>query len=495
MKIARIALALFLALFAPAAAAQEEPQTFTSLAGPWWLTIGGKDKGAVLLQFTAPEGAVFEVEDVEITGNPSFGFSRALASFFQIEAGETLSLNSQRIISGELALSDPDGGGTISVLVVEKGKVNKTFTKLSLKGTIEGDEGPVVVKLKGSRPPSGFPVLSGRTTEGSLKGKDVKSKALDLSVQGDGVLGLPAYAFTAAGPAEIDKEEFPDVALEGRVMLTPSFKALGLLEDSSDFGDGLAKGKLSVSDPNTAIPKVGLVLEADPKLKLKGLLSEAVEPILLVTPTSFAFPATRLGEVATHTFTVQNVGTGTLSGTAEFLSGSSTDFAITGEDSYDELESGDPPFEIEVTFSPETAAAKTASLRFGVDTGAGSVVVPLTGTGGVSELTVEPDPIVFDDVNLGDVTAKFLDVTVTNDGDSTLTGQASIGTSLVFVLMDGLLPAVLPIGLNIAPGADQVLRVRFTPPNTPINSTATLTLTGPTAGNKTVSISGEVVTP
>ena len=70
---------------------------------------------------------------MELTEHPSFGFSRAVGDFFQIEAGQELSLDSKRSISGDLELTEPDGGPVISVLSIAKGKVNKTFTKLKLK--------------------------------------------------------------------------------------------------------------------------------------------------------------------------------------------------------------------------------------------------------------------------------------------------------------------------------------------------------------------------
>ena len=140
--------------------------------------------------------------------------------------------------------------------------MDKTFTSLKLKGTIEGASGPIVVKLKGVRPPDAFPVLSGRTTDGNIAGKGVKSKAADLSVLSDGDLGPPAYC-GRRGPGLIDKED-TDATLDGRIMLTPNFKAFGLLENSSDFGEGPVKGKLNVPDPNTPIPKVGLNAQADP---------------------------------------------------------------------------------------------------------------------------------------------------------------------------------------------------------------------------------------
>jgi len=481
-----------LTLLAQAAAAQ---QTFTSLAGPWWFTISGKDRGAIVIQFSAPAKGTFAVEDVTLTDHPSFGFSRELAAFFTVPAGEELALDSNRSIVGELALVDADTDADAGVLTIVKGKVDKTFTSMKLKGTIEGANGPVAVKLKGVRPPDAFPVLSGRTTDGNIAGKGVKSKALDLSVLSDGDLGPPAYVWSAAGPVSIDKED-TDATLDGRIMLTPNFKAFGLLEDSSDFGEGPVKGKLSVPDPNSPIPKVGLNAQADPTLKLKGTLITAVDPILQVTPTTFDFGAVRLNDPNghSHTFLVKNVGVGLLSGAAIFLNGSAPDFEVTGNDSYEDLDPNNPGVQIVVTFDPQTTGAKTASLRFGVDEGLGSFVVALTGTGGVSELTVDPDPIVFDVTTPGGA-VQLITATVTNTGDTKITGQASLSLSTVFTLMNGIVPAVQPIGLSIDPGNSQDLTIRFTPPTTATISNATLTLTGPTAGSKTVAITGTTATP
>jgi hypothetical protein len=147
-----------------------------------------------------------------------------------------------------------------------------------------------------------------------------------------------------------------------------------------------------------------------------------------------------------------------------------------------------------VTFAPETTGAKTASLRFGVESGLGSFVVALTGTGGVSELTVDPDPIKFDDTTPGGA-VQLITATVTNTGDTKITGQANLSVSTVFALMNGSVPAVQPIGLSIDPGNSQDLTIQFTPPATATISNATLTLTGPTGGPKTVSVTGTTATP
>jgi hypothetical protein len=69
----------FTLLLSGAARAQE---TFDSLGGTWWFKIGGKDKGALFIAFTAPEFGNFAVEDT-VTELPSFGFSRTLGAFFR----------------------------------------------------------------------------------------------------------------------------------------------------------------------------------------------------------------------------------------------------------------------------------------------------------------------------------------------------------------------------------------------------------------------------
>jgi hypothetical protein len=488
-----VAVAALTLLAQPAPA---QTTTFTSLAGPWWFTIGGKDKGSIVIQFGDPTKGVFLVEDVTLTDHSSFGFSRALAAFFLVAADQELALDSERNITGTLELTDPNGGDPVGTLTILKGKPDKTFTTMKLRATIEGASGPLEIKLKGVRPPDAFPVLSGRTTMGNLKGKGVSSKALDLSVLSDGELGPPAYAWNGTGPAKIDGSE-TTTTLDGHIMLTPSFKAHGLLESSSDFGEGLpVEGKLRIPDPNTPIPKVGLNAEAVPTLKIKGQLTTAVDPILQVTPVTFDFGAVRLDDPpATHTFLVKNIGVGSLSGSVAFL-GETTDFSIEGSDTFGPLDPNTPAEEILVAFDPDTAGAKSAQLRFGVDTGLGSIVVPLTGTGGVASLSVDPNSITFPNTSITATTPAVIVAKVTNDGDTTVTGQATIENPSVpgnFALADvGGAVERTSIPYTLAPGADAMFEVRFHP-IAAIPYTAQLGLSG--AGPKSVPITGTGTSP
>ena len=470
-------------LLAQVAAAQ---QTFTSVGGPWWFKLSGKDKGALFVELSEPNAGTLTVVDVALSDRPSFGFSRSLAAFFQLAADQALAIDSKGNLTGVLELSEAGGTDPVGMLTIDKGKSNKKFTKLSLHATIEGVGGaPLVVKLTGVRPPAGFPVLTGHTSEASVKGKGVKSSAVDLSVTSDGELGFPAYSWTGAGVVEIDKAPV-DAELAGHLMLDPKFKAQGLLVSSSDFGTGPLSGKLVASGKTATVPKLSLTAEADRKLAIKAKLTDPTEPILLVTPLSKDFGAIHLNESPTQFFQVSNVGVGTLSGTVAFLDGSDGDFKLPGATMYGPLAPGDPPVNIPVMFDPNVAGNKSASLRFGVDTFVGAKVVALTGVAGLADIDVDTDPISFDDTAVG--SSQMLVVTVSNGGDATLTGRATLTGSSAFALLTP--PNTLPvsqISYTLAPGAEKEITIRFMPTAT-ADFTGTLNLTG--GGGLMVAIDG-----
>jgi hypothetical protein len=405
------------------------------------------------MEFSEPEAGSFTVEDVEFTGEPSFGFSRNLEAFFEVDAGQVLQLDSKRNVTGTLELTDPNGG-VLAELEIEKGKPNKAHTKLKLK-TMMGSQ---VVKLVGSRVPATFPVLTGIGPDGKLSGKKVKSSAFELQVLTDEEHGLPAYRFLGSGPAKIDGVEEPAVSIDGRVMLAPDKNIFGLLDASSDFGTGSASGKLSVPDSGVT-PKLKLKLLADRKLNAKGKLSDPTEPVLSVTPTTFDFGAVKLDAVKQQVFTVENVGVGDLSGIAVFQAGSSPEFSFTLGDTFGPLASGETA-EIEVEFDPATAGVKTAEILFSPDVGAGARIVQLTGTGGIAEIAIDPEIGEFDDTDVGE--SDNIIFTVSNVGDAPLTGTARITAGADFTVLELDLP-VPQVSYTIPPGENRMITVRFTP--------------------------------
>jgi hypothetical protein len=482
-----IASLVLLSLLLVAGGARAQDETFDSIAGAWWFKLAGKDAGALLMAFSEPAAAAFLVEDIAVTGNPSFGFSRGLASFFVIDAGQELNFDSKGNVIGTLDLDDPDGGGLVGTLVLEKGKPNKAFTRLKLRATIQSDGGePLRVKLDGRRVPANFPVLTGKAPDGKLGGKGVKSRVFELGISGSAELGLPAYTFVGSGPAEIDGVEVPDVTMDGTVVLSPDKRVHGLLEDSSDFGTGALSGSLHLPG-ESVVPKLKLKAQAERKVTATGNLDEPVEPVLSVTPATFNFGAIRLDAAPlTQVFDVSNVGVGLLSGEATRQSGSS-DFTILAPSTYGPLDPNDPPEQITVQFDPNVAGAKTAQLFFSVAGAAGSRVVTVTGTGGVPVLDVEPPVQAYGNVVV--LQSLVRTFSITNEGDGPLEGTATITTGttdFTLLLPDGTTP-VEAIPYTIAPAANLLIRVRFTP-TTAAQKTGTLTLTG--GGGAQVALTG-----
>lgn len=319
-------------------------------------------------------------------------------------------------------------------------------------------------------------MLTGRGPATRVSGRRVSSKVFDLGVRADG-LGLPAYAFEGSGPIEIDKQEQPDAFMLGRFVLAPNFQLFGLLQDSS-FGAGDVKGNLRVPE-GSAFPTIDLSASTIRRVRATGRLTEAIEPVLSVQPTSRNFGAVRLDETAppTQVFSVQNVGAGTLSGEASFLGGSSPDFRFVGDATYTNLARGDLPVGIEVEFAPSSAGAKSTQILFGVNGGAGARIVSVSGVGGVPEIGVSPTSGAFGNVAVGRTSAPIAFI-VSNTGDGVLEGVATLSGSSDFELLrsSGDAP-VASISYSLQPRQELTLRVRFKPSSLAAK-TGTLGLTG-----------------
>jgi hypothetical protein len=467
-------------------------QSFADLGGTWWFELSGDDAGALLMAVKSPHQGSTEIEET-VAGQPSFGFSRALGTFFLVASGQTLSFDSMGNVVGTLELTDPSSGVPIGTLTLEKGKPNKKFTSWKPQVSIDGGtSGTVLAKLKGERLPQTFPVLSGGSPETGLSGKGVKSKTFDLHVISDTVLGLPAYLFDGEGPVEIDGVETPATTLTGGFMLAPSFKLFGLLEDSSAFGTGDVTGKLELPG-GSLVPKLKLVATADRKVTAKGKLTEPVDPVLSVSPTSLDFVALHIGDSQDKTFAVTNVGAGLLSGEASFLDGDGGDFSFTGDETYTDLAVGDPAYHVTVHFeAANPPGPKTEQILFDVGGGrVGAQIVTVTAESGIAEATVNPTSVAFGIVSVGDTVWNF--VTLTNTGDGILVGSAAITGSPDFglALIDSGNP-LAKLDYDLDPGEQLRLFVRFLPTTT-TPQIGTVTLSG--GGGATVQLTGTGATP
>jgi hypothetical protein len=270
-------------------------------------------------------------------------------------------------------------------------------------------------------------------------------------------------------------------------MLSPKFELFGLLEDSSDFGTGGVTGKLKLPS-DSVVPKLNLVARADRKVTAKAKLTEAVDPVLQVTPTSFDFGALHLDESDDQAFEVSNVGAGELSGDASFLSGDEEDFTIVdGESSYGPLDPNSTPENIFIRFEPTSAGPKSAQFLFDVGGGRiGARIVTVSGVGGIPLLAVDPNSIDFPDTALN--TSVFETVTVSNVGDGVLSGVATAtGTDFAIALLGQPNP-IDAIPYTLDPGEDLSFSVRFRPTTTGAK-TGAVVLTG--GGGATIPLTGD----
>ncbi len=193
----------------------------------------------------------------------------------------------------------------------------------------------------------------------------------------------------------------------------------------------------------------------------------STNPAISVTPASQDFGSVAVGSSADRTFTVQNTGGGTLTGSAStsapysVISGSPFSLAAGASQA------------VVVRFSPTATGTFTGNVSFTSNGGNVSPGVTGVGTASPPQISVTPASQNFGTVSVG----SFADLTFTvqNTGGSALTGSAS--TSAPFSVISGG-------SFSLGAGASQGVVVRFSP-----------TATGSFTGNVSFTSNGGNVSP
>jgi len=193
-------------------------------------------------------------------------------------------------------------------------------------------------------------------------------------------------------------------------------------------------------------------------------------PVLQVSPGSIAYGTILNGTSKTNSFTVQNIGTGTLSGTASV----GAPFSIVSGGTYN-LGAGASQA-VTVVFSPTGASNYNQSVTFTGGNGANTTVTGSATNAPVPTpvLQVTPGTIAYGTILNG--TSKTNSFTVQNIGTGTLTGSASVGAP--FSILSGE-------SYNLGAGASQVVTVVFSPTGTS-NYNQSVTFTGGNGASTTV---------
>jgi hypothetical protein len=180
--------------------------------------------------------------------------------------------------------------------------------------------------------------------------------------------------------------------------------------------------------------------------------SGSVSPICEVVPIALDFGNIQAGQSAVRTFTISNVGAGTLIGDASFDC-PGMPFAITQGGGAYALTPGQSRT-VQVTFAPTTAGSFACNVYTGDDCEDDVVV---TGTAsGVAQVTIEPTAIDFGDVAVGESADST--VTLTNRGTASASGAVTTTcASESFRIVSG------GGAWTLAPGQTRTITLRFGP--------------------------------
>ena len=172
------------------------------------------------------------------------------------------------------------------------------------------------------------------------------------------------------------------------------------------------------------------------------------------TPSSLAFGTVPTGAIQSGSVTIANTGTSTVT-----ITGSTAPtgaFAATGFPADGSTLAAGASISVAVTFAPTAATDQSSSLA--VASSAGSVTVPLTGTGvtGASHLTITPSSLDYGPVALGTSVTKTF--TISNTGNIQLRLTKAAPPSNEFTTS-----TPVSEGQMISPGDSVVQSITFKP--------------------------------
>ncbi len=172
------------------------------------------------------------------------------------------------------------------------------------------------------------------------------------------------------------------------------------------------------------------------------------------TPSTLGFGTVPTGAHKTASVTISNTGTSSVTVTGS--TAPTGDFVATGLPATGSTLAAGASVSVSVTDTPTTEGAQSGSLE--VDSDAGNVTVPLTGTAvtGASHLSITPNPVDYGSVPLGSSVTKTFTIANTGNIELTLTKAAPPA---------GEFTTATPVseGQQISPGDSVVQSITFKP--------------------------------
>jgi len=173
---------------------------------------------------------------------------------------------------------------------------------------------------------------------------------------------------TVTSGSAVDSDGLSDTISGGSLSISSSGVISGSITFSGGTAATISQGKMDVGKTTGSF--VGI---DNGNFRFIGTLIRAeADPAISVTPDSLGFGDVAVGSSAEKTFTVENTGSGTLTGSAS----TSAPLSIVSGGSYSLLEGQSQT--VTVRFSPTEEVAFTGSVSF---TGGGGTTKEVTGTG------------------------------------------------------------------------------------------------------------------
>lgn len=201
-------------------------------------------------------------------------------------------------------------------------------------------------------------------------------------------------------------------------------------------------------------------------------------------PTTLAFQDTQVGASRTLTVTLNNTGVGPVQVNAASLVGDAVSFAIVGGSCPGTLnasgQGGQTSCTLTVRFQPTTTGPLTSTLSIPTDA-AGTISVPITGTGVSGSISISPNPATFPNTQVGSTRGLAVVVVNTSAGSITINAPSITGSPAITIPSNTC--------STLAPGTQCQINLQFTPTSTN-TETATLMIPTNAAGTFAVAVNG-----
>jgi Abnormal spindle-like microcephaly-assoc'd, ASPM-SPD-2-Hydin len=376
------------------------------------------------------------------------------------------------VVFSPTASDVPGSGGVITGTMYLTGE---TDAVVSATASLSGTVGTATSTISLSPSSLTFPSTAVGSTSAAQTITATNTGTTALSLSSYALIGANASSFLISG-----NTCSTSLAVGANCTLSVAFRPTA---------DGALTASLAVTDSASGSPQTVALTGT-------GTGTSGTSTISL-SPSSLAFPPTAVGGTSVaQTITVTNTGTTALTVSSYSFNGANaSSFLITAKTCLTSLAVG-ASCTLSIAFDPTADGALTASLA-ATDSASGSPqTVALSGTGGISTISLSPSSLAFPPTAVGGTSAAQT-ITVTNTGTTALTVSSYTFTGAnasSFLITTKTCSTSLAVGANCTlsvafrPTANGAMTASLAATDSASGSPQTVALTG-TGGTSTISFS------